>query len=137
MVRIPKPRPKNTMATLLDDQDVLRETMAVSSRLAEDLAEVLKCEAASNLFVSRLGSQIRLEGGTDLGVMVGQYFLVVPDSRHFAAFGLEDSLNSTILVKVDKVYPRYSTISLLSGEIAGINSEDGFIAVPLASMNVL
>ena len=137
VVRIPKPRPKNTMATLLDDQDVLRETMAVSSRLAEDLAEVLKCEAASNLFVSRLGSQIRLEGGTDLGVMVGQHFLVVPDSRHFAAFGLEDSLNSTILAKVDRVYPRYSTISLLSGEIAGIKSEDGFIAVPLASMNVL
>ncbi len=137
VVRIPKPRPKNTMATLLDDQDVLRETMAVSSRLAEDLAEVLKCEAASNLFVSRLGSQIRLEGGTDLGVMVGQHFLVVPDSRHFAAFGLEDSLNSTILVKVDRVYPRYATISLLSGEIAGIKSEDGFIAVPLASMNVL
>ena len=137
VVRISKPRPKNTMATLLDDKDVLRETMAVSSRLAKDLAEVLKCEAASNLFVSRLDSQIRLEGGTDLGVMVGQHFLVVPDSRHFAAFGLEDSLNSTILVKVDRVYPRYATISLLSGEIAGIKSEDGFIAVPLASMNVL
>ena len=69
--------------------------------------------------------------------MAGQHFLVVPDSRHFAAFGLEDSLNSTILVKVDRVYPRYATISLLSGEIAGIKSEDGFIAVPLASMNVL
>ena len=137
VVRIPKPRPKNTMATFTDDQDALRDTMAVSSSLLEDLAEVLKCEAASNLLVSRLGSQIRLEGGTDLGVMTGQHFLVVPDSRHFAAFGLEDALNSTILVKVDRVYPRYSTISLLSGDLAGIKSDDGFIAVPLASMNFL
>jgi len=137
VVRIPKPRPKNTMATLLDDQDAFREITAVASSLAEELAEVLKCEAASNLFVSRLGSQIRLEGGADLGVIVGQNFLVVPDSRHFAAFGLEDALKSTILVKVDRVYPRHSTISLLSGDLAVINSEDGFIAVPLASMNVL
>ena len=137
VVRIPKPRPKNTMATLLDDQDALSETIAVSSSLAKDLAEVLKCEAASNLLVSRLGSQIRLDGGTDLGVMAGQHFLVVPNSRHFAAFGLEDALNSTILVKVDRVYPRYSTISLLSGDLAGIKADDGFIAVPLASMNFL
>ena len=136
-VRIPKPRPKNTMATLLDDQVALRETKAVSSGLAKDLAEVLKCEAASNLFVSRLGSQIRVEGGADLGVIVGQHFLIVPDSRHFAAFGLEEALNSTILVKVDRVYPRYSTISLLSGDLAGIKTDDGFIAVPLASMNFL
>ncbi len=137
IVRIPKTRPKNTMATLSDDQDALRETMAVSSSLAEDLAEVLKCEAASNLFVSRLGSQIRVEGGADLGVMVGQHFLVVPDSRQFAAFGLEDALNSTILVKVDRVYRRHSTISLLSGDLASIKADDGFIAVPLASMNFL
>ena len=137
VVRIPKPRPKNMMATLLDDQDALSETIAVSSSLAKDLAEVLKCEAASNLLVSRLGSQIRLDGGTDLGVMAGQHFLVVPNSRHFAAFGLEDALNSTILVKVDRVYPRYSTISLLSGDLAGIKADDGFIAVPLASMNFL
>ena len=137
VVRIPKPRPKNTMAALLDDQDASRDTMAVSSSLLEDLAEVLKCEAASNLLVSRLGSQIRLDGGADLGVMAGQHFLIVPDSRHFAAFGLEDALNSTILVKVDRVYPRYSTISLLSGDLAGIKADEGFIAVPLASMNFL
>jgi hypothetical protein len=137
VIRIPKPRTKNTMATLIDDQDAFKETRAVSSSLAEDLAEVLKCEAASNLFVSRLGSQVRLEGGADLGVTVGQHFLVVPDSRHFAAFGLEDALNSTILVKVDRVYPRYSTISLLSGNLAGMKTDEGFIAVPLASMNVL
>ncbi len=137
VVRIPEARPKNTMATLLDDQDALRDAIAVSSSLLEDLAEVLKCEAASNLLVSRLGSQIRLDGGTDLGVMAGQHFLVVPNSRHFAAFGLEDALNSTILVKVDRVYPRYSTISLLSGDLAGIKSDGGFIAVPLASMNFL
>ena len=87
------------MATLLDDQDALRDTMAVSSRLLKDLGEVLKCEAASNLVVSRLGSQIRLDGGTDLGVMAGQHFLVVPNSRLFAAFGLEEALSSTILVK--------------------------------------
>jgi len=136
VVRIHQPRPKNTMATLSDDQDALSETIAVSSSLAKDLAEVLKCEAASNLFVSRQGSQIRLEGGTDLGVMVGQHFLVVPDSRLFAAFGLEGALNSTILVRVDGVYPRYSTTSLLSGDLAGIR-DDGFIAVPLASMNFL
>ena len=137
VVRIPEARPKNTMATLLDDQDALRDAIAVSSSLLEDLAEVLKCEAASNLLVSRLGSQIRLDGGTDLGVMAGQHFLVVPNSRHFAAFGLEEALNSTILVKVDRVYPRYSTISLLSGDLAGIKADDGFIAVPLASMNFL
>ena len=137
VVRIPKPRPKNTMATLLDDQDALRNTTAISSSLVEDLAEVLKCEAASNLLVSRMGSQIRLDGGTDLGVMAGQHFLVVPNSRHFAASGLEDALDSTILVKVDSVYPRYSTISLLSGDLAAIKPNDGFIAVPLASMSFL
>ena len=137
LVRIPKPRPKNTMATLSDDQDALTDTMAVSSSLVEDLAEVLKCEAASNLLVSRQGSQIRLDGGNDLGVMAGQHFLVVPNSRNFAAYGLEDALNSTILVKVDRVYPRYSTISLLSGDFASIKADDGFIAVPLASMNFL
>ena len=87
--------------------------------------------------MSRLGSQIRVEGGADLGVIVGQHFLVVPDSRHFAAFGLEDALNSTILVKVDRVYPRYSRVSLLSGDLAGLNADNGFIAVPLASMNFL
>ena len=125
------------MATLSDDQDALRDTMAVSTSLLKDLAEVLKCESASNLLVSQLGSQIRLDGGTDLGVMPGQHFLVVPNSRHFAAFGLEEALDSTILVKVDRVYPRYSTISLLSGDLAGIKTDDGFIAVPLASMNFL
>ena len=137
VVRIPKPSPKNTMATLLDDQHAYRDAVAVSSSLVEDLAEVIKCEAASNLLVSRKGSQIRLNGGTDLGVLAGQHFLVVPNSRHFAAFGLEEALNSTILVKVDRVYPRYSTISLLSGDLAGIKADDGFIAVPLASMNFL
>ena len=137
VVRIPKPSPKNTMATLLDDQDAYRDAVAVSSSLVEDLAEVIKCEAGSSLLVSRLGSQIRLNGGTDLGVFAGQHFLVVPNSRHFAAFGLEEALNSTILVKVDRVYPRYSTISSLSGDLAGIKADDGFIAVPLASMNFL
>ena len=137
VVRIPKPSPKNTMATLLDDQHAYRDAVAVSSSLVEDLAEVIKCEAASNLLVSRKGSQIRLNGGTDLGVLAGQHFLVVPNSRHFAAFGLEEALNSTILVKVDRVYPRYSTISLLSGDLAGIKADEGFIAVPLASMNFL
>ena len=137
VVRIPKPSPKNTMATLLDDQHAYRDAVAVSSSLVEDLAEVIKCEAASNLLVSRKGSQIRLNGGTDLGVLAGQHFLVVPNSRHFAAFGLEEALNSTILVKVDRVYPRYSTISLLSGDLAGIKADEGFLAVPLASMNFL
>ena len=73
------------MAALLDDQDALRDTMAVSSSLLEDLTEVLKCEAASNLFVSRLGSQVRLDGGTDLGVMAGQHFslfLIADISQH-------------------------------------------------------
>ena len=70
-------------------------------------------------------------------MLAGQHFLVLPNSRRFAALGMEDALNSTILVKVDRVYPRYSTISLLSGDLAGLKADDGLIAVPLASMNFL
>ncbi len=133
-VPIPAAKLKNTMTTLADNKDVRRTITEAASIFAQDLAEVIKCEASSNLLISVLGKEIRVNGGMDLGVEVGQQLLILPDSGHFAASGLEAALEATVLASVERVYPRHATIKVISGQRSKIDG-DGFLAVPVAKMD--
>ena len=132
--RVPKLKLAATMPNLSDD--LLSDLTAAVDKVAEELGDQIRCQASSKLNVSQIRGQLRIDGGTDLGVFPGQEFLLVPSSRGFATRGLEDALASVALVRVDRVYSQHATLAVVTGASAKMMSSE-MIAVPLASMDFM
>ena len=78
------------------------------TQVAADLGDLIRCQASSKLNVAQFRGQLRVDGGSDLGVFRGQEFLLVPSSRGFATLGLENALQSVALARVERVYGQYA-----------------------------
>ena len=77
-----------------------------------------------------------MNGGRDVGVALGQQFLLLPGSGTFSGMGLERATKSVALVAVDNVQDGYATVTALSGRLPEYGSK-GFIAIPLNSVDFI
>jgi hypothetical protein len=132
--RVPKTKLAAAMPYL--SGDLLGELATKMTQVAADLGDLIRCQASSKLNVAQFRGQLRVDGGSDLGVFRGQEFLLVPSSRGFATRGLENALQSVALARVERVYGQYASLAVVTGATAEMMGGE-MIAVPLAAMNFM
>ena len=102
--------------------------------LIDGLSEAIQCKASASLSLKDGFGERRLDGGEDLGVYPDQQFLLVPNSRKFSGMGLQRATMSVALVKAEKIYGDYTTITPLAGELPDYGVS-GFIVIPLDAVD--
>ena len=135
-VEMKLPNSHYQMPTFAANPGAQTELLSRVETLVSQFTDLLRCRTAANLRLVDGFGERRLNGGRDVGVALGQQFLLLPGSGTFSGMGLERATKSVALVAVDNVQDGYATVTALSGRLPEYGSK-GFIAIPLNAVDFI
>ena len=98
-----------------------------------ELAAIANCVVDNSLEVNLASALPTVSGGEDVGIQLGQKFVLLPSSASLTASGLEAGMNSVALAEVVQVNARTAFLNIYAGDSVAVLKPT--IAIPLADID--